>query len=134
MLSPIEPELLIELPVEDEGDDALLIEPLGDSTPPGDVGEFMEPPLMEPLIEPDGASTPGEVGELIPCLFFVVGVGAMTATGEGAVTGATIPGTDGPVTGAGADGAGTIPEQQSRKIPSVVGQHSPVKPKEAQTG
>lgn len=69
----------------------------------------------------------------------MVGVGAMTATGDGAVAGATILG---PVTGAdgagadgvGAEGAGTIPEQQSRKMPSVVGQHSPTKAKEAQTG
>lgn len=78
---------------------------------------------MEPVFE-DGDET-----LLIPSLDLLVGVGTTIGVGAGSI----VPGTDGAVTG-DEFGAGTIPKQQSRKIPSTVGQHSPSNPSDAQTG
>ena len=78
---------------------------------------------MEPVFET------GDVTLLIPSLDLLVGVGTTPGVGAGSI----VPGPDGAVTG-DEFGAGTIPEQQSRKIPSVVGQHSPINPNDAQTG
>jgi hypothetical protein len=91
------------------------------------------------LIDPDGAVTLLIDPEGV--LLLLVGVGATTKVGVvagatttvGDVTGGIIPGMDGGDTG-DVLGAGTIPEQQSKVIPSTVGQHSPSNPKEAQTG
>ena len=95
-------------PLFEEGDE--LMEPLFDD---GDVTELIDPELIEPSFD------------------LLVGVGATTATGDGA--GSIVPAPDGAVTG-DVTGAGTIPEQQSRKTPSAVGQQSPINPNEAQTG
>ena len=118
-------------PLFEVGDSTELMEPLLE-----DGDELMEP-LLEPMEPPLELMEPlGEVTELIePSMDLLVGVGAITATGDGA--GSTVPGpvggTTGVVTGVVA-GAGTIPEQQSNTMPSVVGQHSPTNPSDAQTG
>ena len=100
---------------EEAGDVTLLIDP----EEAGDVTWLIEPEL-------DGALL------IEPSFVLLEGVGATTATGV-VGAGSTVPGPVGDETGDVA-GAGTIPEQQSRIIPSVVGQHSPVNPNEAQTG
>lgn len=72
---------------------------------------------------------------LIDVLDLLVGVGATTSVGGGATgeVGATTvgAGATGVVTSVG---AGTIPLQQSKKIPSGVGQQSPTNPNIAHAG
>jgi hypothetical protein len=137
-------ELLIdELLIEEDGVFELLIEEVGDPTelmpPESEVGDetlLIEPELIEEVGDPTELMPPeSEVGDetllIEPSMDLLVGVGTTTTTGVGA--GSRVPGIYGAATG-DEFGAGTIPEQQSRKMPSVVGQHSPINPNEAQTG